>query len=80
MNFARRLIASKLALIGYSMPRQDSLNEQMADVMNAAVKMGCYDAHDWLLRNFDMNEERAIDEVRRKPWDDPSLERGHMGV
>jgi hypothetical protein len=29
-------------------PRQDSLTDQMADVMERAVEMGCYDAHDWI--------------------------------
>lgn len=32
------------------MPRQDSLGEQLADVLRAAVDMGCYDAHDWIVR------------------------------
>lgn len=34
------------------MQRQDSLDAQMRDVMKKAVEMGCYDAHDWLLRNY----------------------------
>lgn len=32
--------------------RQDSLVAQMQTVMKLAVSAGCYDAHDWLIRNF----------------------------
>lgn len=34
--------------------RQDSVSDQMKTVMILAVEAGCYDAHDWLLRNFPM--------------------------
>jgi hypothetical protein len=30
--------------------RQDSLSDQMRDVMRHAVESGCYDAHDWLVK------------------------------
>lgn len=36
----------------YVPQRQDSLYDQMRDVMKLAVQSGCYDAHEWLLRNF----------------------------
>lgn len=36
----------------YDMPRQDSLTDQMDDLMRIAVREGMYDAHDWLRRNF----------------------------
>lgn len=29
-------------------PRQDSLTNQLLDVHAAAVRMGCYDAADWI--------------------------------
>lgn len=32
--------------------RQDSLKAQMVDVQKMAVEMGCYDACDWITRNF----------------------------
>ena len=32
--------------------RQDSLTDQMQDVIKQAVNMGCYDAHDWLIESF----------------------------
>lgn len=28
--------------------RQDSLEDQLRDVEHAAVRLGCYDAHDWI--------------------------------
>lgn len=32
--------------------RQDSLTDQIHDVMKQATKMGCYDAHDWIRESF----------------------------
>lgn len=32
--------------------RQDGLREQMASVLTLATNSGCYDAADWLKRNF----------------------------
>lgn len=32
--------------------RQDSLYSQMVSVQGKAVEMGCYDACDWITRNF----------------------------
>jgi hypothetical protein len=30
--------------------RQDSLNDQLIDLHRVAVKLGCYDAADWIAR------------------------------
>jgi hypothetical protein len=32
--------------------RQDSLTDQMIDVLAAAKQLGCYDALDWIQRRF----------------------------
>jgi len=31
--------------------RQDSVSEQLLDVYAVAVRLGCYDAADWLIRH-----------------------------
>lgn len=36
----------------FKFPRQDSLDEQMFDLMKLAVAEGMYDAHDWLRRAY----------------------------
>lgn len=49
-----------VAIIGKNVPsdavllpqRQDSLFDQMKSVQDKAVEMGCYDACDWITRNF----------------------------
>jgi hypothetical protein len=30
--------------------RQDSLTDQMAEILQLAVDAGCYDAHGWIVR------------------------------
>ena len=39
--------------------RQDSLKAQMIDVQKIVVEMGCYDACDWITRNFFAKLEEA---------------------
>lgn len=58
------------------MPRQDSLTDQMADVMKAAVEMGCYDAHDWLLRNFKSPVHRPPGWPSPRGMREAAIERG----
>jgi hypothetical protein len=60
--------------------RQDSLADQMRDVMKAAVDMGCYDAHEWLVRNFEEPPEPEPDPELEALIDSGLTERevGHM--
>lgn len=37
---------------GHGPQRQDSLTAQMRDVEQAAIRMGCYDAVDWIRKRW----------------------------
>lgn len=41
-----------LAKIPEMAQRQDSVTEQVQDLLNVATKLGMYDARDWLMKAF----------------------------
>lgn len=49
-GWSAKLTESERAVVNNELPRQrqDALNDQLRDVIMAAVDMGCWDAADWI--------------------------------